>query len=167
MNDACLFCEKMSHLPAISEDELVWQFTFSVALLGPWQYYTGYCLLIARRHASELFHLASDERRGFLDEMCTLARAIDSVARPRKINYELLGNQVPHLHWHLFPRRHDDPNHLHPVWLDIDRAANDPAISKRLQMGTKPRRVIVAELRKTIREVLGTDAERGFSSRSN
>ena len=35
---------------------------------------------------------------------------------PRKLNYELLGNSVAHLHWHLFPRHADDPNPQWPVW---------------------------------------------------
>ena len=29
--------------------------------------------------------------------------------RPRKMNYEALGNSVPHLHWWLTPRHTDDP----------------------------------------------------------
>jgi diadenosine tetraphosphate (Ap4A) HIT family hydrolase len=37
---------------------------------------------------------------------------------PRKLNYELLGNAAPHLHWHLFPRHADDPRPIGPVWED-------------------------------------------------
>jgi len=33
-----------------------------------------------------------------------------------KMNYELLGNLLPHIHWHLVPRRHDDPIPQQPVW---------------------------------------------------
>ena len=53
--------------------------------------------------------------------MCLLAQAIDLCFQPRKMNYEALGNQVAHLHWHLFPRRHDDPETLKAVWLAIER----------------------------------------------
>ena len=35
---------------------------------------------------------------------------------PRKINYELLGNQTPHIHWHVIPRLADDPAPLEAVW---------------------------------------------------
>ncbi|MBI3407360.1 MAG: HIT family protein [Planctomycetes bacterium] len=147
---ACYFCEKLSRLHELTEEELVWQFPHSVALLGPWQYYTGYCLLIARRHATEIFQLPDGERQGYLDEMSLLAHAIEQVARPRKINYELLGNQVPHLHWHLFSRQENDPEHLKPVWLAIDRAERDPAEKERLQAGTRPRRELAEELRSEI-----------------
>jgi diadenosine tetraphosphate (Ap4A) HIT family hydrolase len=30
------------------------------------------------------------------------------VFKPDKMNYELLGNGCPHLHWHLYPRRKGD-----------------------------------------------------------
>ena len=109
MNDGCPFCQKVATLEALAADEHVWTFPHSVALLGPWQYYTGYCVLVARCHATELSQLSDNERRGYLDEMCLLARAIEAVFRPHKLNCELLGNQVPHLHWHLFPRALTDP----------------------------------------------------------
>jgi diadenosine tetraphosphate (Ap4A) HIT family hydrolase len=36
--------------------------------------------------------------------------------RAAQTNYELLGNSVSHLHWHLFPRYADDHNPAWPVW---------------------------------------------------
>ncbi len=100
---ACPLCDKLDRLHELPDEEIVWQFPHSVALLGPWQYHTGYCILVARTHATELHHLVPEERRAYLDEMCRLAQAIDSCFQPRKMNYEALGNQVAHLHWHLFP----------------------------------------------------------------
>jgi len=32
------------------------------------------------------------------------------------MNYELLGNQVPHIHWHLVPRLRTDPDPQGPIW---------------------------------------------------
>ena len=72
----CLFCRKLANLGALPVEEVVWRFPNSVALLGPWQYYHGYCLLIATRHATELSGLEEGERRAYLHEMCLLARAI-------------------------------------------------------------------------------------------
>src|SRR5436190_13487786 len=112
MADDCLFCRKLGSLRELPADEVVWQFPHSVAFLGPWQFYRGYCVLVSRRHATELSQLNDAERRGYLDEMCLLAAAIEAVAQPHKLNYELVGNQVPHLHWHLFPRSKDDPDTL-------------------------------------------------------
>jgi len=94
----CPFCRKLDTLETLPPEEVVWQFPHSVALLGPWQYYHGYCILVARQHATELSRLPEVDRRAYLDEMCLLAQAIEQCCRPHKLNYELLGNQVRHLH---------------------------------------------------------------------
>lgn len=88
----------------------------AVAVLGADQYYPGYTLVIARRHATELYHLPDDESTTYFQDMLRVARAIDRAFSPRKMNYELLGNTVAHLHWHLFPRFADDPNPTRPTW---------------------------------------------------
>jgi diadenosine tetraphosphate (Ap4A) HIT family hydrolase len=142
----CPFCEKLTRLNELPDDELVGHFRHSVALLGPWQYYTGYCVLVSRVHAAELFELGDDDRRGLLDDMTHLARAIAGAFRPRKMNYELLGNQVPHLHWHLFPRSETDPDHLQPVWVALERAGRDPNERARLT-GTVNRHLVAAKIR--------------------
>jgi diadenosine tetraphosphate (Ap4A) HIT family hydrolase len=129
----CPLCAKLQRLHDLPDGELVWQFPHSIAFLGPWQYHTGYCVLVARTHAAELYELPLEVRRGFFDEMCLLAQAIAACFQPRKMNYEALGNQVAHLHWHLFPRRHDDPETLQAVWLGFDRATRDEAEKERLQ----------------------------------
>ena len=146
----CPLCDKLQRLADLPADEVVWSFPHSVALLGPWQYHTGYCVLVARAHAAELHDLPPADRHAFLDEMVTLARAIDATFRPRKLNYELLGNQVPHLHWHLFPRRADDPDALKAVWLALERAETDPAERDRLRAAPLPRPEIADRLRRAL-----------------
>jgi diadenosine tetraphosphate (Ap4A) HIT family hydrolase len=154
----CPFCTKLANLRELSADEVVGEFPHSVALLGPWQYYHGYCILVARRHATELSELDDAERRAYLDEMCLLARAIEACFHPHKLNYELLGNQVPHLHWHLFPRYRPDPDVLRPVWLALDRAECDEAERRRLLAGPVSR----AESASALRTACGF--ERSFPS---
>lgn len=96
-----------------------------------------------RRHLGE-------ERRPAVAELAALAEAIEHAFRPHKLNYELLGNQVPHLHWHLFPRSAADPDRLRPVWFALDRA-DDPAEKARLEAGPVPRPEAVARLRDILR----------------
>jgi diadenosine tetraphosphate (Ap4A) HIT family hydrolase len=146
----CPFCKKLAGLDQLPGDDLVWRFPHSVALLGTWQYYHGYCVLVSRSHARELFALPDDERRCYLDEMCLLARAIDAAVSPHKVNYELLGNQVPHLHWHLFPRSADDPARLSPVWLAINHAERDAARKQALDAGPEPRVRTVDRIRQSL-----------------
>jgi diadenosine tetraphosphate (Ap4A) HIT family hydrolase len=142
----CPFCVKLAAPDGWPAGDVVWQFPHSVAVLGPWQFYTGYCLLIARDHAHELNHLGPT-RAAYLDEMCTLAAAIEACFKPLKLNYELLGNQVPHLHWHVFPRYATDPDRRRAVWFALDDAEADVAEKRRLETGPVPRAEVAQRLR--------------------
>jgi diadenosine tetraphosphate (Ap4A) HIT family hydrolase len=52
--------------------------------------------------------------------MAQVAQVVFEAVQPRKLNYEALGNSVPHLHWWLTPRHHDDPRPGGPIWEDLD-----------------------------------------------
>jgi diadenosine tetraphosphate (Ap4A) HIT family hydrolase len=69
----------------------------------------GYVCVVARRHVNEPFDLDPEEQSRFWLEAMCIARAVDHVIRPIKMNYEIHGNTLPHLHLHLFPRTPDDP----------------------------------------------------------
>lgn len=154
MNAAnCPFCQQIGRLERLSPDLLVWQFPHSVALLGNFQFYHGYCILVSRTHAREPFLLPDDERRGYFDDLCLLARATQAAFQPVKLNYELLGNQVEHLHWHLFPRHADDTEPKQPVWLALNRAERDAAEKARLTNGPVSRAETAERLRQELRKL--------------
>ena len=142
----CIFCDQLQRLNDLPADKLVASFEHSYALLGQYQYYTGYCILVSRLHAGELHELPNDVRLGFLDEMHRLSRAIAAAFRPRKLNCELLGNQVAHPHWHIIPRYESDPEHLKPAWLAMDRTERDPTEQTQL-LGPSDRLAIAAKIR--------------------
>jgi diadenosine tetraphosphate (Ap4A) HIT family hydrolase len=150
---SCDLCNKLDRLRELPKGEVLWQFAHSVALLGPWQFYQGYCILVSRSHATELSELPDDERRAYFEEMCVLARAIEEAYHPDKLNYEILGNQVPHLHWHLFPRSRKDPNFRKPVWLAIERAEKDRAEKLDLQTAPASRLDIMETLRASLQKL--------------
>jgi len=85
-------------------------------LLNRDQFFPGYTLVFAREHVTELFHLDPVVRRGVMEEVSRVAAALDRVYRPAKMNYELLGNMVPHMHWHLVPRFATDSLWPRPIW---------------------------------------------------
>lgn len=146
MNPNCPMCKTVADLCGAEATNLVWRFPHSIAFVGPWQFYTGYCLLASREHATELSQLGT-HRSAFLSEMAILAEAIEARFRPHKLNCELLGNLVPHLHWHIFPRYADDPERLQPVWLALERAKTDPAEKQRLETGRVPLEEVRTRLR--------------------
>lgn len=69
----------------------------------------GACHLIAKKHVVELYELNDDELLGLMKEVQLCAKALKKVTNAVKINYEIHGNTVPHLHIHLYPRYLDDP----------------------------------------------------------
>jgi len=46
------------------------------------------------------------------------AQALEAVFRPVKMNFEILGNAVPHLHCHIKPRHYGDPVPGRPIHPD-------------------------------------------------
>lgn len=88
----------------------------SFVVLNRDQFFPGYTLLFTKQHVTELFHLDRTVRSGLMEEVSCVAAALFSVFKPEKINYELLGNMVPHIHWHLVPRFSDEPLWPRPIW---------------------------------------------------
>ena len=109
---ACVMCGEYGPGGA----RLIAELETSRAFLHEDQFFPGYVLLVLRRHATELYQLEAGERRTHLEEVSRVAEALARVFRPVKMNYELLGNQVPHIHWHLVPRLPTDPDPGSPIW---------------------------------------------------
>jgi diadenosine tetraphosphate (Ap4A) HIT family hydrolase len=65
------------------------------------------------RHVAEPSELSDEEAATYMREVFTVGRAIEQVMQPVKMNYNLLGNSLPHLHTHVVPRFADDPK---PGW---------------------------------------------------
>ena len=115
MSGACDICQRIARFTP-DNPYLIAELDTGYAVLGDNQHYRGYTIFLAKQCASELHQLAPDIRTRFLTEMADVAEAVFRAFEPRKLNYELLGNSVAHLHWHIFPRYADDPNPAWPVW---------------------------------------------------
>ena len=61
------------------------------------------------RHVVEPTELEDAEAATYGREVLRVGRAIQAAFAPIKLNYDLLGNSVPHLHTHIVPRYADDP----------------------------------------------------------
>ncbi|GAA3368469.1 hypothetical protein GCM10020367_06940 [Streptomyces sannanensis] len=70
----------------------------------------GYCVVIyTGRHVAEPTELTEAEATAFWLHTLALGRAIEQHYRPLKMNYQLLGDAIPHAHTHVVPRYQDDP----------------------------------------------------------
>jgi diadenosine tetraphosphate (Ap4A) HIT family hydrolase len=75
----------------------------------------GYVLVVSKVHAIEPYELPATDRTQFWEDAMRTAAAVASVVEPVKMNYEIHGNTVPHLHMHIFPRFVGDPFERSPI----------------------------------------------------
>ncbi len=68
----------------------------------------GYACLVSRVHAVELHDLDDATAMAFMRDACKLSGALAAVTGAVKLNYEIHGNSLPHLHMHFFPRYRGD-----------------------------------------------------------
>ena len=88
----------------------------TIAYLHDDQFFSGWTVLVLKRHATELFDLSTEERRQLIDEVADVAQALAVEFDAVKMNYSLLGNLIPHIHWHVVPRLPNDPAPREPTW---------------------------------------------------
>ena len=108
----CWICKSL-HEPA---HLVFFESRTSIAKLNPDQYFKGYTFVTLKWHSEELYQLSDKDRRAFLEDMSRIAATLAKALNPDKMNYELLGNGMPHLHWHLVPRYKTDPLWGRPIW---------------------------------------------------
>ncbi|HEX4864046.1 MAG TPA: HIT family protein [Acidimicrobiales bacterium] len=75
----------------------------------------AYVCVVAKRHVDEPYQLPPEEMLAFWDESMLVARTLAGLVAPRKMNYEIHGNTLPHLHLHLYPRFDGDPFEGQPI----------------------------------------------------
>jgi diadenosine tetraphosphate (Ap4A) HIT family hydrolase len=75
----------------------------------------GYVCVVAKRHVVEPYELAERERAAFWEDCMIAARGLAALFQPVKMNYEIHGNTIPHLHMHLYPRYVGDPYEGGPI----------------------------------------------------
>ena len=75
----------------------------------------GYCFLLLKRHAVELYELSAEEGAAFMHDIRRVSKAVHEVTGAVKLNYEIHGNTIPHLHLHLFPRYVGDAFENQPI----------------------------------------------------
>jgi diadenosine tetraphosphate (Ap4A) HIT family hydrolase len=100
------------------KDLRVVELPHSYVTLNRDQFFPGYTLLFTKDHVTELFHLDRDVRSALMEEVSAVAGALFAIFKPAKINYELLGNMVPHIHWHIVPRFPSEPLWPRPIWAE-------------------------------------------------
>ena len=105
----CPICRNVVTEPAVAELEV------SRLMMSADAPMRVYAWLPTRRHVIELHELADSEGAAFMRDIQTASQAILKHSGAIKMNYEIHGNTVPHLHVHLFPRYIGDPFEGRPI----------------------------------------------------
>lgn len=108
--------------------------------------YPGFLRVIWNAHVRELTDLDEPDALHLLRVLRRVEAAQRRVLSPLKMNVASLGNQVPHLHWHLIPRYADDAHFPQPVWGSRQRETPAGAIAAR--------RTLLPELEREMTAVL-------------
>ena len=107
--ESCPVCLRRQPTDSVAELEA------SYVLAGEDAPMKGYCFLLLKRHAVELYELPPAEAAAFMRDIQKVSKAVHEITRAVKLNYEIHGNTIPHLHLHLFPRYVGDAFENQPV----------------------------------------------------
>lgn len=78
--------------------------------------YPWFILVPDREQVAEIHQLTDADQQQLIRESSQLARALEKVFEPDKLNIAALGNVVPQLHLHHIVRYRNDPAWPAPVW---------------------------------------------------
>ena len=106
---ACPLCQAHN-------ETVLWSDAHCRAILVNDTDYPGFCRAVWHAHVREMTDLPPAQRAHFLGVVWALEASLREILRPEKINLASLGNQVPHLHWHVIPRFRDDKHFPDPIW---------------------------------------------------
>lgn len=111
---ACELC-------AVPGGSVIWQSADCRVVRVDDPHYPGFCRVIWNAHVREMTDLSPAERQQCLAVVFAVEEVVRRLFSPDKINLASFGNVVPHLHWHIIPRWHDDRHFPEPVWGQVHR----------------------------------------------
>jgi len=93
--------------------------------------FLGLIRVIWNEHVVEMTDLEILPRNDFMRAVYFVEESVRQMMNPDKINLASLGNAVPHLHWHIIPRWHDDSYFPVPIWGQRQREISAEKVSQR------------------------------------
>ncbi|HTF80566.1 MAG TPA: HIT family protein [Cytophagales bacterium] len=81
--------------------------TVSEVFLFKEQSHYGRCNVVYKSHGVELHELDAAQRDAFMTDVAVVAKAIQRVCNPTKINYGAFADKLSHLHMHIVPKYND------------------------------------------------------------
>ena len=125
-------------------ERVLWRDALLRVILVADEDYPAFCRVIWNAHVREMSDLDDAGRGRFMNVVVAVERALRALLSPDKINLASLGNQVPHLHWHVIPRFADDAHFPDAVWAarrrdgrahPVDEATLAAAVAREAEVG--------------------------------
>jgi diadenosine tetraphosphate (Ap4A) HIT family hydrolase len=114
---ACPICVQREPRDVVAKLEVSWVTMQEAAPVR------GYVCLVSKRHVVELHDMTEDAAAAFMRDARRVSRAVAAATGAVKLNYEIHGNTLPHLHMHFFPRYRGDQFEGQPIY---PRATKQP-----------------------------------------
>ena len=141
----CVFCRE-------DGGEVLWSDDALRVVLADEPDWPGLCRVIWRAHVAEMSDLSDGDRARVMTAVNGVERVMRRVLVPEKINLASLGNQVPHVHWHVIPRFSNDSRFPLPIWAPRQRTVSESQLSKRRAQAT----LLREQLRNELNQAFGT-----------
>jgi diadenosine tetraphosphate (Ap4A) HIT family hydrolase len=125
----CVFCRE-------DGGEVLWKNDTMRVVLADEPDWPGLCRVIWGAHVAEMSDLPDEDRTRVMTAVNIVERAMRRVLVPDKINLASLGNQVPHVHWHVIPRFTNDSRFPLPIWAPRQRTVSEALLSRRRVQAT-------------------------------
>ena len=98
----CLYCQNNETLHSLMIK--ICDLEVSQLFLFKEQSYKGRCNVVYKDHGVEFHELTEEQRNAFMRDAAKVAKAIQAVFAPDKINYGAYADTLSHLHFHLVPK---------------------------------------------------------------
>ncbi|SAL58423.1 HIT domain-containing protein [Caballeronia arvi] len=141
----CVFCRE-------DGGEVLWSDDALRVVLADEPDWPGLCRVIWGAHVAEMSDLSDGDRVRVMTAVNGVERVMRRVLVPEKINLASLGNQVPHVHWHVIPRFSNDSRFPLPIWAPRQRTVSESQLSKRRAQAT----LLREQLRNELNQAFGT-----------
>jgi diadenosine tetraphosphate (Ap4A) HIT family hydrolase len=105
----CVFCEEAG-------GEVLWSDNVCRAVWTNDTDHPALCRVIWHEHIRDMHDLTEAQRMHLMRVVFAVESALVEALAPDKMNLASLGNQVPHLHWHVVPRFVNDPHFPSAIW---------------------------------------------------
>jgi diadenosine tetraphosphate (Ap4A) HIT family hydrolase len=91
----------------------------------------GYLRIISQQHVKEMTDFPQAAQAQLFGLMMVCERLMRETMQPDKINLASLGNQTPHMHWHVIARWKDDAYFPDSIWSNAYRETAAGVLAQR------------------------------------